>query len=255
MKPLLLAAIASVFTFQPACATEPLRVAAAADLRYALSEVREAFVKAHPGTELELIFGSSGKLAAQIENGAPFDLFFSADIDFALRLAARGLTVRGPVPYARGRIVLWWPGRDASRLTLAALVGERFRKVAIANPRHAPYGQRAEQVLRKAGVLAAVQPKLVLGENVSHAAQLVESGAADAGLIAYSLALGRELTAAGSFVLVPEELHEPLDQAYCVLKRAASDPRAGELADFCQGERARGILRTFGFVLPGERQP
>ncbi|MBI2945090.1 MAG: molybdate ABC transporter substrate-binding protein [Candidatus Wallbacteria bacterium] len=236
-------------------AADPVRVAAASDLRYALAELRAQHAAARPGASIELVFGSSGKLAAQIENGAPFDIFFSADAAYPQRLRQRGFCAGEPRLYARGRLVVWCPREAAGSVAIADLAAPRFRKLALANPRHAPYGQRARQALEKAGVTSAVESRLVLGENVSQAAQLVESGAADAGLVALSLLFSPGLPHADRYSLVPESMHEPLDQSFCVLKRAAVNSEAVAFARFCEGRAAHAILRRYGFAASGGNTP
>lgn len=238
-----------------AAAAEPVRVAAASDLRYALAELRTQHVSARPGASIELVFGSSGKLAAQIANGAPFDLFFSADAAYPRRLRDKGLCAGEPRLYARGRLVVWCPREPAGSVTIADLAAPRFRKLAIANPRHAPYGHRARQALEKAGVLSAVEQRLVLGENVSQAAQLVESGAAEVGLVALSLLFNPSLERADRYTLVPESMHQPLDQSFCVLERAAANSEAVAFASYCESLAARDTLRRYGFATPGGKFP
>lgn len=154
--------------------------------------------------------------------------------------------------YARGHIVLWSAGMDASKMTLKNLSSPKIKKIAIANPKHAPYGARAEEALRKAGLWAKVEKKLVFGENVAQTAQFAETGAADIGIIALSLAVSPALKEKGGYYLIPENLYSPLDQGYVVLKRAADNPLAKTFADFVASEPARVIFRRYGFALPGE---
>ncbi|MBI3892073.1 MAG: molybdate ABC transporter substrate-binding protein [Candidatus Wallbacteria bacterium] len=236
-------------------AEELVRVAAAADLRPVLPALEAEFAKVRPGTRVEVILGSSGKLATQIENGAPFDVFFSADRALPARLAGKGLC-DGPVQlYARGRLALWNGREDVSRLTLADLKEKRFRRIAIANPEHAPYGQRAREALQRAGVWSVVQDRIVLGENVSQTAELVESGAADVGILALSLALTPELARKGAHATIPENLHQPLEQGYCVLKGPGGRGAARAFVHFVGEPAARAILRRHGFAQPGEGSP
>nr|BAL54441.1 molybdate transport system substrate-binding protein [uncultured Gammaproteobacteria bacterium] len=226
-----------------------LAVAAAADLKYALSELVAAFETQHPSAKVKVIYGSSGKLYEQIASGAPFDLFFAADASFPKLLEEQGLSL--PVRlYARGRIVLWSAVLDASRLDLERLAQPDIGHIALANPRHAPYGQRAVQALERAGVWPKVKAKLVFGENVAQAAQFAETGSVEVGIIALSLALSPNLQAKGRYWLVPEELHEPLEQGYVILKRAQRSPLARRFAEFVGSDAARAILRRYGFELP-----
>lgn len=227
-----------------------LRIAAAADLKFCMDEVVAAFRNEHAGAQVDVSYGSSGNFAAQIREGAPFDIFFSADSEYPRRLVEDGFTAGAPQPYAVGRIVLWSATLDAARLTLADLARADIAKIAIANPRHAPYGRRAEQALRAAGVWDAVQRKLVFGENIAQTAQFVASGNAQVGVIAQSLALSPELAAKGGYHLIPESLHEPLLQAFVITKRAADDRLAHEFAAFVQAPAARRTLARYGFALP-----
>ncbi len=234
---------------------EPPVVAAAADLQFALAEIADAF-QSRTGLAVRTTFGSSGNFARQIRQGAPFELFLSADESYVLDLARDGLARDEGVLYALGRIVLIVPHGsplepDGALDDLAAAAADgRLGRFAIANPEHAPYGRRAEEALRHKGLWEAVAPKLVLGENVSQAAQFATSSNASGGLIAYSLAVSPQVSARGRFALVPAEWHSPLRQ------RMARVGRAGETATrfyrFLQEEPARAIFRTYGFSLPGE---
>jgi molybdate transport system substrate-binding protein len=239
----------------PAAASDKPVVAAAADLQFALTDIAAAFTKA-TGKEVRLTFGSSGNFYRQIGQGAPFDLFFSADEDFVFNLAKEGRTEDEGALYAIGRIVLLLPHgsplkADPALGDLRAAIGDgRLRRFAIANPEHAPYGLRAEEALRQAGIWDAIKDRLVLGENVSQAAQFVLSGNAQGGIVAYSLALAPELAAKADHVLIPEDMHEPLRQRMVALKGAS--PTAREFLAFMQREEARAVMRHYGFVLPGE---
>lgn len=234
----------------PALAGDRITVAAAADLKFALEEIIVAFRQANPGEQIETVYGSSGKFHTQIRQGAPFDLFFSADIEYPRLLAKEGLSASAPKPYALGRIVLWSNSRDAGKLSLADLADPAIRKIAIANPKHAPYGRRAEEALRAAGVWDKVESRLVMGENIAQTAQYVQTGNADVGLIALSLALSKELAARGGYALVPDSLHRPLEQGFIITKRAAGNPLAKQFADYIGSAEARRIMARWGFTLP-----
>lgn len=241
-------------------AGEKITIAAAADLKFAMEEIVASFRKTHPDDQVDAVYGSSGMFHTQIRQGAPFDLFFSADIAFPQRLAVEGLAASAVRPYARGRLVLWSISRDASRMTMADLADTSLKKIAIANPQHAPYGQRAEQALRAAGLWDKVKDRLILGENIAQTAQFVHTGNAEVGLIALSLALSKVLTSKGSYALIPDTLHEPLEQGFIVTRRAAGNPLARKFADFFDSAEARRVMIRYGFVLPGEaatptRQP
>ena len=227
-----------------------ITIAAAADLHAALDAVIADYQRAHPRDRIEVTYGSSGKLLAQIEQGAPFELFFSADSAYPQQLVEHHGAAGVPVPYALGRIVLWSASLDASRLTLADLARPQFDRIAIANPQHAPYGQRAEQALRAAGVWEAVQPRLVYGDNIAQTAQFVASGNAQVGIIAQSLALDPQMASKGSYAVIPATLYQPLLQSFVLTRRGAGNALALEFADYMQGAAARAVLQRYGFALP-----
>lgn len=231
---------------------ETITVAAAADLKFAMDEIVTAFEAAHPGDRIEVVYGSSGKFHTQIQQGAPYDLFFSADVDLARHLAANGFAASEVEPYAIGRLVLWSATLDATRMTLESLLDPAITRVAIAHPQHAPYGRRAEEALRAAGLWERVEPKLVFGENISQAAQFVESGNAQVGILALSLAIAPQLAARGGYSLVPEALHTPLEQGFVVTRRSSGNALARRFADFVCGAAGRASMMRYGFALPGE---
>jgi molybdate transport system substrate-binding protein len=229
---------------------ERFTVAAASDLRYALDDIALLYRQRHPDHQFDVIYGSSGKMTTQIQNGAPYDVFFSADIAFPERLQQAGFTATDPVLYAIGRIVLWSTRLDASALTLDDLASDaRIRRIAIAQPAHAPYGQRAREALQSAGVWEAIQEKLVFGENIAHAAQMVESAAADVGIIALSLAKFPAL-ARHPHYLIDDALHRPLTQGYVVTRRGGGNPGARAFAQFMTMPEAHEIMERYGFVMP-----
>jgi molybdate transport system substrate-binding protein len=249
LRPLLLA---SSLLCAAAAHAEKITVAAAADLKFAMDEIVTTFKKANPADEVEVIYGSSGKFHTQIQNGAPYDLYFSADIAFPRELVKAGFAASEVKPYAFGRIVLWSATIDASKMTLANLTDPKIARIAIANPKHAPYGKRAEEALRASGLWEKVEPKLVYGENIAHTAQFVQTGNAQVGVIALSLALNPELAKHGGYWLIPDKLHEPLEQAYIITKRAAGNKLAQQFADYMGSPAARAVMIRYGFVLPGE---
>ena len=233
-------------------AEEKLTIAAAADLKFALDEIVVLFKGAHPAAQIETIYGSSGNFSTQIRQGAPYDIYFSADIAYPRALKAEGFGSSEVQAYGIGRIVLWSPSRDAGKMTLADLTDPSIRKIAIANPRHAPYGKRAEEALKAAGVWEKVEHKLVYGENIAQTAQYVQSGNAQVGIIALSLALSPELARQGGYALIPDKLHQPLEQGFIITKRAAANPLAQAFARFMTGKEARAIMTRYGFALPDE---
>lgn len=228
---------------------EKITIAAAADLKFALDEIVSEFKKSRPGNEIEIIYGSSGKFQTQIRQGAPYDIFFSADIAYAKELATKGLASSAVMPYAKGRIVLWSSRMNASRMTMYDLTSPKIVKIAIANPKHAPYGKRAEEALRASGIWDKVQSKLVFGENIAHTAQFVQTGNAQIGILALSLALSPELAKKGGYYLIPDNLHAPLEQGYIITRRAADKKLAKEFSDYFNSRPARAVMSRYGFML------
>jgi len=246
-RDLLAALILSVVSMSAQADT--FTIAAASDLRYALNDIITLYRAQHPEHAFEVTYGSSGKLSTQIMNGAPYDLFFSADIAFPQRLKAAGFAATEPAVYAIGRIVIWSRTLDASRLSLQDLADDSIRRIAIAQPAHAPYGLRAQEAMQAAGVWDAVQGKLVFGENIAHAAQMVESGAAEVGIIALSLAKFPGLAARGH-ALIDDSLHQPLTQGYVVTRRGSTKPAVMNFARFMETEAAHAVMARYGFVMP-----
>jgi molybdate transport system substrate-binding protein len=230
-----------------------LRVAAAADLKFALDELVVKFQTAHKGERVEVSYGSSGNFFAQLSNRAPFDLFFSADVDYPKKLEAAGLGIEGSLfTYAVGRIVVWVPRSSPLEIEatgLKALV--QARRIAIANPIHAPYGRAAEAALRFYGVYDDVKDRLALGENVAQAAQFVQTSAADAGIIALSLALAPAMQSEGRYWEVPREAYPRLEQGGIILQWAHDAQAARSFRDFVLGPGGRSTLERYGFSLPG----
>lgn len=236
-------------------ASQPIatvRVAAAADLQFALDDVAARLASQRPAIRVEPVYGSSGSMHAQLRQRAPYDVYLSADVAYPRDLVSRGIGVDGDLfTYAVGRIVVWVPNRSVlpiERDGLGALIGA-FR-IAIANPRHAPYGQAAEAALRGAGLWGSVGRKLVFGENVAQAAQFVQSGSADAGVIAKSLALAPAMRTAGRYWDVPEDRYQPLTQGGLILPWARSRTGAAALRDYLQSDEGRRLLASYGFGLP-----
>ena len=230
-------------------------VAAASDLQAVLPVLIADFEKAH-GIQTRVSFGSSGNFFAQIDNGAPFDVFFSADVDYPRRLIEAGRAEAGSLyEYATGRLVLWTRQDTGLDLQsgLALLRDPRVRRIAIANPEFAPYGRAAIAALRSQGVYDAVRGKLVFGENISQAAQLAESGNADVGLLAHSLAIGARLKDHGRFVDVPAEAYPPVIQAVVLVSSSPNRAAARALIDYIKSAPARATLAAFGFGPPPRR--
>ena len=232
--------------------SRPLSIAAASDLAFCLEELDVVFQRHHPGAEIRLTTGSSGNFFAQIQRGAPFDVFLSADVRYPRELARSGHADTNSLTlYAIGRLVLWTV-RTNLDLThgLAVLTNAAVRKIAIANPDHAPYGQAARAALEHAGHYDKLRGKLVLGENIAQTAQFVQTGHADAGLVALSLVRAPKLRGVGRWWLVPEELHPRLEQAAVLTTRGREQALARAYLEFLGSAAAREIFDRFGFRLP-----
>jgi molybdate transport system substrate-binding protein len=232
-----------------------INVAAAADLKFALDEVVVGFKARHPGVEVRVTYGSSGGFYAQLQNHAPFDLFLSADAEYPRRLRAEKVATDEVFLYAVGRLALWTSRDSALAIEkdgLRALLDPAARRVAIANPQHAPYGRAAEAALRSMGLWDSVSPRLVMGESVAQAAQFAESGSVDAGIIALALALSPAMQKSGRFVEVPREAYPRLEQGGVVLPWARDPASVKALRDYLRGPDGQATLKRFGFSTPGE---
>ena len=226
-----------------------LTVSAAADLTPAFQALGQQF-EGETKIRINFNFGSTGQLTQQIEQGAPVDLFAAANVSFIEELETNGLIIpETKAIYARGRIVLWT--RNDSKLGLERiddLAGADYQKIAIANPAHAPYGQAAREALQAAGIWEKVKPRLVYGENIRQTLQYAETGNVDAAIVALSLSVA----SGGRWVLIPENLHQPLNQALAVIKKSPHVEEARRLATYINGPQGREIMRKYGFILPGE---
>lgn len=239
---------------QPADRPRRLTVAAAADLKFAMDDILRDFRRARPDLDVRVTYGSSGNFVAQIANGAPFDVLFSADTEYVRQLRSRQLTMAdSDFVYAVGRIVLWVPRSSSLDLNqgMDVLRAPSVRRIAIANPRHAPYGRAAEAAMKSMKVYETVRSKLVFGENVAQTAQFVESGAADIGIIALSLASSPTLMKDGRFWEIPSSAYPRMEQGGAILKRTQDVDAARALTAFVLGPSGRSILRRFGFSLSG----
>jgi molybdate transport system substrate-binding protein len=231
---------------------QDLAIAAASDLQSVLPTIAKRFEE-QTGRHVALTFGSSGNFFTQIQSGAPFDLFFSADVDYVARLEKEGRAEPGSqFRYAVGRIALWTrrdSGIDVSE-GLSVLVNPRVRRVAIANPAHAPYGRAAVSALQHEKLYDAVKTKLVLGENISQAAQFAQSGNADVGIVALSLARGPALESAGTFFDIPERFHPRIDQAAIIVRASKQKAVARQFLDFLKQPEIVKLFQDFGFTTP-----
>ena len=253
-KALVVCVVAAWLQAIPARGQE-IAVAAAADLKFAMTDVAGQYEK-QTGNKVNVTYGSSGNFFSQLQNGAPFDLFFSADIDYARKLDAAGLAEPGTLYlYAIGRIAIWTPPdskMDVTALGWKALLDERVQKIAIANPEHAPYGRAAIAAMQKAGIYEEVKSKLVYGDNISQAAQFVQSGSAQAGIVALSLAISAGMKD-GKRWDIPEDMHPPIEQAAILMKNAKNKEAARAFLDFVKSDGARATLAKYGFTFPAKK--
>jgi len=230
------------------------KITAAADLIYAFTEMKSVFEKQNPGDKILISFGSSGKAYTQIINGAPYDMYFSANMKYVQNLEKEGFTATKPKTYAYGRIGLWLPKDKNIILTkgMSVLLDSRVKKIAIANPEHAPYGVAAVDALKNRKYYEKIKDKIVIGENVSQTAQFVQSGAADIGIIPISLALSKKLKKLGNFYLFPANWHNAIIQGYALLKHGKDNQTAKKFENFVSSKEAREIFNRYGFKLPNE---
>jgi len=236
----------SLLGFKPANPAPPAEVlvAAAADLRYAMDSLIVLFSHQHPNITVKATYGSSGNFFEQIRNGAPFDVFFSADIDYPRQLKQDNKTESDIHVYGIGQLVLYSMTFDPGSKKMDLLLDPAVTKIAIANPAHAPYGKRAEECLRYYNLYDKVKDKLVIGENIAQTAQYARTGTADVGIIALSLALAQT---GGHYWLIPAASHQPLEQAFVLLPHSKGNPDAARFANFLSSPKAMTILRNFGF--------
>lgn len=226
---------------------QKIRIAAAADLRFAMDEIVVAYKTGNPQAHLEVIYGSSGNAFTQISNGAPYDLFFSADVIYPQKLHEAGLTIHEPVLYAIGRIVLWSASVDVSK-GISVLSDNPKARIAIANPSHAPYGERALETLMHNGIYENIKPQLIYGENISQAAQFCLTGNAQFGILALSLVLAPNMNNRGNYFLIDDATHKPLQQSFVILNRAKDNALVQSFAEFISSARVIKIFEKYGFV-------
>ena len=249
---LALIALAGGGNIAPAYAAEELTIAAAADLTFAFKDVAAKF-QAQTGDSAKLSFGSSGNFFSQIQNGAPYDLFFSADISYAQKLEAAGLTEPGSLyKYAIGKIVLWVPADSKLDVSkgLTVLTDPAIHKIAIANPEHAPYGRAAMAAIKHDGLYDQIKDQIVLGENISQTAQFVQSGNADIGVIALSLAISPAMKDKGKYFEIPTDDYPAIEQAAVILKSSKHKELAQKFIAFLKQPDATELMQRYGFVVP-----
>ncbi len=232
---------------QPSNSTPELTVAAASDLTPAFEEIGREFQSTHK-TKVVFVFGSTGMLTRQIENGAPVDLFAAANVSFVEQLEQKGLIIPGTKAiYGRGRITLWTPLESNLRLeSIADLARPEVTRIAIANPDHAPYGLAAKQALETAGIWDRMKTKLVYGDNIRQTLQYAQTGNVEVAIMALSLSIQTK----GRWTLIPEELHKPLDQGLAIMKSTKNESDARAFAAFVAGPQGRAIMQKYGFSFP-----
>ncbi len=250
----LLIIIILMFMFSPSVkAGDNILIAAASNLRFAMHEICHAFQESNPSIQTKVSYGSSGNFFAQIKQGAPFDIFFSANSTYPEQLEKEGYTVKNMQKvYAVGKIVLWVPKESVFNPDkgLQTIILPEVKKLAIANPKHAPYGHAAKESLHYYGMWEKAKKKLIYGENISQTAQFVHTGAADAGIIALSLAVSPKMISEGRYWTIPVESHSDIEQVYAVLQKGKGKQSIKIFLEFLQGEKGRKILSRYGFVIP-----
>jgi molybdate transport system substrate-binding protein len=235
------------------CTAQEITVATAADLQSAMQDVSARFER-DTGKKVKVIFGSSGNFFQQIQNGAPFDMFFSANLDYPKKLEAAGLIENGSYyQYAKGKIVVWVPNDSKISLNpgLKALIDPNIKKIAIANPLHAPYGQAAVSAMQKEGVYDKVKDKFVLGENISQTASFVVSGSADIGVVALSLALSPNMKDKGRYKEIPTDEYPPIEQACVILSSSKNKEIAQQFLSYFKSAAVGDLLAGYGFDVSG----
>jgi molybdate transport system substrate-binding protein len=248
--------IAILFLLILALATasaQKVNVAAAANLRDVMEEVKTAYLKTRPKAVVNLTFGSSGTLVQQISNGAAFDFFMAADNEFPLKLKAKGLTVGAMSTYAFGKLAMYSTTLDVSKEGLKALKDPSVKKVAIANPATAPYGARAQALLKSQGYYDGLKDKLVIGENISQAAQYAFTGNAEIGFVALSLTLAPDMKEKGYTYVVPSSMYEPVEQACILIKTTVLNTEAIKFRAYVLSPATRSIWEKYGYTVPTKK--
>jgi molybdate transport system substrate-binding protein len=234
------------------CHAQTVRVAAAANLRFILDEIKAKYILENSKTQIEVTLGASGALTQQIINGAKFDFFMSADIKFPRKLKEQGLTSGKVETYAFGKLVLWSNSMDVSK-GIELLKDKNVKRIAIAKPDIAPYGERAVQCMKYYGLLENVKNKLVYADNISQAAQYAETGNAEVAFIAYALVFGPEMKNKGKYYILDTLSYKPVEQACVLVKGWVHNPEAAKFMSFVLSEKCRPIFEKYGFVTPQRR--
>jgi len=226
---------------------QKVNVAAAANLRYVLEEIKTAYLKQHPKAKVNLTFGASGMLVQQIQNGASFDFFMAADNEFPVKLKDKGLTTGSMSTYAIGKLAMYSTTLDVEKLGLEALKSQAIKKLAIANPETAPYGERAVELLKSLKLFDGLKSKIVLGENIAQTAQFAFTGNAEIGFIALSLALAPDMDNKGSYYIVPQSLYKPIEQTCILIKTPVLNTEAAKFKKFVLSPATKGIWEKWGY--------
>ena len=234
-----------------ATAAEPLTVAVAANVKFVFDELKAEFKKSS-GIDANGVFASSGKINAQIKSGAPYDMFLSADMEFPEALHREGFAVTAPKVYARGVLVLWTLQPLDMAEGMRVLTSPAVKKVAMANPRLAPYGREAMRALDHFKLRAAVEPKLIYGESIAQVNQYIDTKSVEIGFTAKSVVLAPQMQGRGTWIEVPRESYQPIEQGVVLLKHgaASNEAAAKQFMEFMASARARAILQKFGYILP-----
>jgi molybdate transport system substrate-binding protein len=242
--------IIATMLFMVSITTYSVNVAAASNLKFVLEELKTAFIKKNPNTKVQLTFGSSGMLAQQIINGANFDLFMSADNDYPVKIIEHHLHSGKMETYAFGKLVIYSTTIDVKRLGIKSLRDKSVKKIAIANPATATYGNRAVEVLQHENIYELLKPKLVIGENISQCSQFIFSGNVELGFTALSLALSEDMKQKGNYYIVPNRYYKPIEQACVLIKAPTPDPAAVLFQKYILSAAAKVIWKKHGYGVP-----
>jgi len=228
---------------------QKVNVAAAANLRYVLEEIKVQYEREHPKAKVNITFGSSGTLVQQILNGASFDFFMAADNEFPLKLKAKGVTWGNMTTYAYGKLAIYSTSLDVKK-GLSVLKDPRVKKIAIAKPETAPYGERSIELLKKMGLYESLKPKIVIGDNISQAAQYAFTGNAEIGFVALSLALAPEMKGKGEYYIIDKKLYTPVEQACILIKTAIRNTEAGKFMKYVLSPKTKALWEKYGYSVP-----
>ena len=229
---------------------QKVNVAAAANLRYVMEEIKTAYLKQNPKAKINLTFGSSGTLVQQISNGAAFDFFMAADNEFPLKLKDKGLTVGAMSTYAYGKLALYSTTLDVEKIGIAVLKNSSIKKIAVANPETAPYGERSIELLKTQGLYGTLKDKIVIAENISAAAQYAFTGNTELGFIAYSFALAPDMAGKGHCYIIPQNLYKPIEQACILIKTNTLNTEAAKFKKYVLSTATKPIWEKFGYTIP-----